>query len=729
MKLFATIAISFLVVGASAAKTGSPVERVVNLLKDLQNKVLQDGKREQQIYDKYACWCEKTTARKAAAIEQAQEDLRALGQTILKTKGEIATLAAEIAQLEEKIRLNKEAQAAATALREKENGAYMAETTEMKQALAALEKAVLVLKEGTKMGSFLQQGAPAVKNVINALPASANLKPDQMALLGEFAKTGSAGKYAPQSWTVQGILRDMYETFAKDLETATLDEATANRNYELFMHEKWDQLNKLEATKAKKEAAKAEAEALLADTQQVFDATEEQMKADIEFFDATKAACSAKHDEWTNRDQLRAEEIDGIQKALDILTTDDARELFGKSIKAGKEVRADSSYDTRVDITSPVLLQTGSQQDLAAPVANAYKMLKTQATRANSMRLAALAVRVHEAKVGHFDAVLKSIDDMIKTLADEDAADIAKRDQCKDQYQTTDSRIAEITWLIEVNEATIDKLQRIIDKRNEEREKTIQDIKDVRQYMADITAQRKAENADFLQAKKDDTDAINLLVNARDVLAEYYNNANITMGPIQAGVKDLSGTALVQQPDFEISADQAPDADFSGKGHRSKEAKGIVSIMTMIIEDVNEEIMNAMRDEESAQLAFEKQMAAAKKLEADLLQKKIDLENMIAKREKEKADEIILMNNNKADLKAEVDYRTKITPDCNWIIGAFSKRASDRQAEHEGLVKAKEYLAGYQSPAQEASLLEQSNGKRKFDDNALSNIGFLGFRS
>merc|ERR1719221_2531505 len=130
--------------------------------------------------------------------------------------------------------------------------------------------------------------------------------------------------------------------------------------------------------------------------------------------------------------------------------------------------------------------------------------------------------------------------------------------------------------------------------------------------------------------------------------------------------------------------------------------------MTMIIEDLNEEIMNAMRDEESAQLAYEKQMAAAKKLEAELLQKKIDLENMIAKREKEKADEIVLMTNNKADLKAEVDYRTKITPDCDWIIGAFTKRASDRAAE----------------PA----LLEQSKGKRKFDDNALANIGFLGFR-
>merc|ERR1711957_1083082 len=176
---------------------------------------------------------------------------------------------------------------------------------------------------------------------------------------------------------------------------------------------------------------------------------------------------------------------------------------------------------------------------------------------------------------------------------------------------------------------------------------------------------------------------------AREFLMEYYNSANVSvsLGPIQAGIKDLAFSQ--QGPDFDISADQAPDADFSGKGHRSKEAKGIVSIMTMIIEDVNEEIMNAMRDEESAQLFYEKQMAAAKKLEEDLLQKKINLENMIAKRKKEKADEIIDMNNNKIDLQNEIDYKTKITPDCDWIIGAFVKREHDRAAEHEGLVKAK----------------------------------------
>merc|ERR1719277_576579 len=121
--------------------------------------------------------------------------------------------------------------------------------------------------------------------------------------------------------------------------------------------------------------------------------------------------------------------------------------------------------------------------------------------------------------------------------------------------------------------------------------------------------------------------------------------------------------------------------------------------------------MNAMRDEEAAQLAYEKQRDAALELKANLIQKKINLETMIAKRKKERADEIILMNNNKVDLQNEIDYKTKITPDCDWILGAWAQRAKDRTAEHEGLVKAKEYLAGYQATSSEAVLLEKSSSK------------------
>merc|ERR1712008_385513 len=141
-------------------------------------------------------------------------------------------------------------------------------------------------------------------------------------------------------------VRDMYENFARSVQEATNTEATQNRNYEEFMEEKAKELADLEADKADKEEKKAKAEEELADTTQEYDDTEAQMKVDIEFFDETKKSCKDKHDEWVTRSGLRDEEIAGIAKAIEILSTDEARELFESSIKAGKEVRADDSYNT-----------------------------------------------------------------------------------------------------------------------------------------------------------------------------------------------------------------------------------------------------------------------------------------------------------------------------------------------------------------------------------------------
>lgn len=700
----------------SSQGTGSPVEQVVQLLTDLKSKLEMDEKVEQQIYDKFACWCEKTTARKAEAIEDAQSDLRKLGQKMLTLKGTIGTLAAEIEELNAAIKANKEAQAEATALREKENAAWKAETDETKEALTALEQAIVVLKEATGGSALLQestQARAAVKRVIDMLPTSVALKPQQEALLSEFTASKESGKYSPQSATIQGMLRDMYENFARDVQEATNTEATKNRNYEEFIEEKTEELAALEVDKADKEEKKAKAEEDLADTTQEYDDTEAQMKIDIEFFDETKKSCKEKHDEWVERSDLRQQEVEGVGKAIEILSTDEARELFASSIKEGKEVKADDSYDTGT-ITS--LLQK-SADNSAEGSAAAYHMLRDAARHTRSLRLAALAVRVQGTKAGHFDEVIAAIDAMIKTLKEEDLADIAKRDQCKEENKKIASVIGEVTWLIEKNEAKIDKLLKTIEELEAEKAKTIEEIAATEKHMKDITKQREEENAEFLKSKEDDQKVIKLLAKARAVLVKYYQKNDVDIGPIQAGAKDLAFEQ--EDPEFAISEDQAPEAVFSNKGKRKNETKGIVSIMTMLIEDVADEIKNAMKAEEEAQLAYEEQMATAQKLKESLVTKKVNLEVMIAKKQDELKDEEADKKKNEGDLKDEEDYKASIKPDCDWILKAFAERAEKRAAELDGLSGAKEYLVGYKP-----SLLERRVIKA-FDDDKLPGLKFL----
>merc|ERR1719160_2226709 len=99
---------------AAAAGSGEVVQRVVTLIEELKAKIEQDGKIEQKMYDKSACWCETTSARKANDIHQAMADIKALSAKILQAKGLVATRTSEIAGLSRDIEENNRVQAEAT---------------------------------------------------------------------------------------------------------------------------------------------------------------------------------------------------------------------------------------------------------------------------------------------------------------------------------------------------------------------------------------------------------------------------------------------------------------------------------------------------------------------------------------------------------------------------------------------------------------------------------------
>merc|ERR1719373_1164253 len=105
-----------------------------------------------------------------------------------------------------------------------------------------------------------------------------------------------------------------------------------------------------------------------------------------------------------------------------------------------------------------------------------------------------------------------------------------------------------------------------------------------------MTEERTAANELFKHTKSEDQAAIDLLMEARAALSAYYTNNSVEMGTMQGSSQGL--TLAQQEPVFEVSADQASDATFSEKGKRKNEAKGILSLMTMIIEDANDEIKN-----------------------------------------------------------------------------------------------------------------------------------------
>jgi len=702
--------LAFLCFGIAGASQG-PVTKVVELIEELKAKIEADGKMEQTIYDKYACWCETTSARKANDIHTAMSDIKSLSTKILELKGLVATRTSEIAQDSLEINDNQQAQDEATGIRQKENAAYTAEKTEMETTLNALQRGIEVMSgAGTK--TALLQSAPAdemtlltvaagVHQAIKMLPNDHVISSKQLALVSNFAKDPAefydqkaekAASYNPASATIMGILKDMYDTFSMNLEKATEVEAVAQKNYESLIGVKENEMATLVDARKKKEGEKADAEKELADTSQTLDDTTKQMKADTIFFDETKAACQAKADEWSERVRARTEEMAGINKALEILTGDDAKALFNKAIKPGKET----------------FLQIDSESQ---PQAKAYRALKEHATKAKSLRLAAIAATLRTG--GHFDAVIAEIDKMMATLKEEEKGDIEQRDWCKEETFKNEQEASRYEYKIERTDAKIMKLTSKLEELEGTLQATVASILSTKDDIKAMEDARKEQHAAFESAKSDDEGAVKLLAAAIESMSAFYKNNKIDQGEIQGAAQ-----ALVQEPVFEVSADQAPDASFSSSGKSGGESKGIVSIMTMIKEDLEDEISNGVKSEGETQAKFEEQLGEANTLLEELRAKKTNLEQAISDTNTEIDENEVKKEDLQGLLKEEKDYLASIKPDCDWILNSFTERRTKRAAEMEGLLQAKGMLAGA-SPAMTQTGVE-------FDDDDFASMKFSG---
>jgi len=734
--VLALAAIRLLAVAPTAARGTSaeysPVGKVVALLKQLQWNIQSDGTNDKMLYEKFSCWCGETSARKASTIEKAKEDLRNLGQTIVAARAKILQLSSELEETTGHIKDNEQSQRLATSIRQKANAVYMAEASEMKQAMAATEKGMLMLKdtlelrqraEGASVRSAtLLQGKGsaqaaeaaaqrAVEDVAAAVAAlrggaAGALPAAKLGLLRRFAAERARGmKYSPRSDTIVGILEGMYDTFSSDLKSKTADEATSHRDFHDLMAVKMDALATLQDELSKKSKTKVETESELAVDLQDYDDLEGQMKADINFFNATEQACDTKAAEWQERSGLRRDELQGIQDAIEILSADAAREVFTKAIRPGFQA----------------FLQVRDSIDVnASPAGRAYAVLRAHARRTRSVQFAKLAAQVRLAQEGNFTEVVNSIDGVLDALKRQEREDTKKVDQCKEEYRKINGTMADLSWKIENNEAEVARLEALMEKYEKEKAETIKDIQDVNDTITSMTLQREEDHLAHLKAKSNDTEAIGLLEQAKATLSAYYTQHGLfevederpiaqptllarvrmnALAPEGQAQPTLTPDEYFTKGSAGIFEDTAPDAKFVHKGHRHVEAKGIVGIIQMIIDDLHGEIAEGIREEQGSVAEFDKRLAAATKLKGELESRKINLVQAIADRGQDKTAEEQHKESNIDDLKEEKEYMASIKGDCDFVLRSFEERFQRRQEEMDGLVKAKHFLLGYQDAA------------------------------
>merc|ERR1719253_2121952 len=152
------IFLAFLAVAPAAASNVSPIEKILEMISDLQAKVIGEGEDAQKEYDEYSEWCEDRSTQLGFEIKTGKAEVAELQATIEEETANIGALESKIEELSNDIKTDEADLDAATKIREKEAADFAAEEKELTETLGMLERATSILsKEMAKSGASMLQ--------------------------------------------------------------------------------------------------------------------------------------------------------------------------------------------------------------------------------------------------------------------------------------------------------------------------------------------------------------------------------------------------------------------------------------------------------------------------------------------------------------------------------------------------------------------------------------------
>jgi len=642
----------------------TPVQKVIQLLTGMLEKGKNEKHEEQVQFAAFKQFCDDTTAEKKTAIAEAEETIEILKADIQKYAADAEQLAKEIAEHEADIAVWTGDIKAATKVRGIEKADYDATHKDYTESVEALQMAIEVLKKQAhdrKQASSLAQ-VSALKSVSlipdeakRAIDAFISQDPDA----GLDVAAPEANAYEFQSHGIIEMLEKLLDKFIDERTTLEKEEMNARHAFEMLVQDLKAQIDAAEqdvseksATKAKKLQAKADAEGELQDTTTT-------MEADKKYLAELTATCEQKASDFESRQQLRAEELEAIEKAIEILSSDAVSGNAEKHLPTMLQTKKAALSQLRADGRSP------TQQRVA-------QYLRDQGRNLNSRVLSALAVRVED---DPFKKVKKMIKDLIVRLMEEANEEAEHKGWCDTELATNEQTRKEKTMAVETLHAEIDELEASVAKLTEEIAELTKAVAELDAAMAKATEIRAAEKEKNTETIKDAQDAQTAVAQALVILKEFY-------------AKAAEATALVQQK-------QEPPAIFDSpyKGMQAENG-GVVGMLEVIESDFARLESETKAAEATAQKEYDEFMTDS---EVDKAAKTKDIEHKTAKKQ-DQEQSLVSKNEDLEGTQKELDaalaYFDKLKPSCVDSGVSYEDRVARRKEEIESLQEALKILNG-----------------------------------
>jgi len=653
-------ALAFLGTSALAAEV-TPVEKVLELMNSMLEKGKKEKHEEEVQFAAYKQFCDDTSVEKTNAIEEANGKITVLKADIEKAVATIAKLTKEVAELEEDISTWNGDIKAATAVRNKEKADYDKTHADYSESVDALERAIAVLKKQThdrKQASLLQLKTLDLipQNAKDTIDAFLQQDPEETLALD----APEANAYENQSGGVIEMLDKLLDKFIEERTQLEKEEMNAKHAYNMVKQDLEASIEQATQDRDEKSEFKAETIQAKADATGDLQDTTTTRDADTAYLEDLTATCAQKSSDFESRQQLRAEEIEAIEKAIEIISS---------GAVAGS---AEKHLPQLVQKSAFAQLRAESNNNEAA-LAKVAAFLQKKSNTIGSHILALIATKAGE---DPFIKVKQMIKDLIVKLMEEAAEEAEHKAWCDTELSSNEQTRKEKTAAVESLHAQKDELEASIAKLTEDIAELTQAIADLDAAMAKYTNLRNEEKAKNKATTADAKAAQTAVAQALTVLKDFYEKA-----------AEATAFTQKQQP-------EAPEIfDSEYKGMQAGNG-GVVGMLEVIESDFARLEADTKAAEESAQKEYDEFMTDSA---TDKSKKTTDSEHKTAKKQDESQTLTQVLEDlqgTQEELDAALAYFDKLKPSCVDAGVSFEERVARRKEEIESLQQALEVLNG-----------------------------------
>lgn len=678
------------------AASVSPVQKVIQLLNDMTTKCKKEKSEEEVEFAKFSQFCKGEIPSKKNSIAKSNELIERLSAEIQKLESDINGLVDDLEELNTGVAKADSDIKDATKQREQDHASATEQINDYAESCDALDRAILML---SKQSHDHKQASAALLQFTSDSKVPSNVQRTLAAFVdmnsgADFLTQDApeANAYEFQSGGILDLLKKLREDFTSKRSEAEKGEMNSKAASELMCQDLYDQIENMKSDISDKTEDKEMKKVQKAEDNKRLSETTVDRDEDVATLKDLETECFEKKQSFDEKQNLRAQEIMAISKAIEIMSSSDVSGSAEKHL--------------------PGMLQTSFAQlrssgHGASPIdahrVDTVRFLKREASRLRSSQLSMLADKFAS---DPFAKVKKLIDEMITRLIEEAGSESEQKGFCDKELGTNKKTRTKLQDSIDGLTAQIDETEATITELAGSLTTLAQEINELQTSMTESTTMRNMEKDKNVITIEDAKGAQEACKAAMGVLKDFYaKSAQATAFVQERGPFDMTSSPKMGTAEWDALGN--PNAEPVDKGHTeemqtfgdtyqgdSAGAGGVLAMMEVIMSDFSTLEAETAAAEAEASRSYADFMTQSKKSVA-VKEKGTDMLSS----DKTAAESQLVTD--KKDLAATQDqllaadrYYEKLKPSCVNTGISYGERTKARQEEIQSLKEALQILSG-----------------------------------